>query len=197
MDGHVGVLNCFFFSASQDIAFDAYRTDILNPNERGLGAAVSVGGYRVAMIASGAGALIIADFYSWKTAYLVMAVLMLIGMTTSWVCFQPQNESRPLNLQAAVVEPFFEFIRRPFAIGLLCLIVLYKIGDAFAGTLTTAFLIQALDFSTSEVGIVNKGLGLISTLFGIFVGGILMLRLVYFNPYSGLVCFRHLPILVL
>jgi len=129
-----------------------------------------------------------------------MADSDVIGMTTSWVYLQPQDESRPLNLQAAVVEPFFEFIRRPFAIGLLCLIVLYKIGDAFAGTLTTAFLIQALDFSTSEVGIVNKGLGLISTLFGIFVGGILMLRVGLFQSlfwFGLLQAFTNLGFMIL
>ena len=80
-----------------------------------------------------------------------------------------------------VHEPFMEFIQRPFAIGLLVLIVFYKLGDAFAGTLTTAFLIKALEFSTSEVGVVNKGFGLASTLIGVFVGGALMLRLGLFK----------------
>ena len=93
----MGMLAFFiaFFSASQDIAFDAYRTDILNAPERGLGAAVSVAGYRVAMLISGAGALIIADYQGWKFAYLVMAAFMLLGITTSFLCFQPANESKP------------------------------------------------------------------------------------------------------
>ncbi len=170
-----------FFSASQDIAFDAYRTDILPANERGLGAAVSVAGYRLAMLLSGAGALIVADFYGWKSAYLIMGGLMMVGMLTSLFCYQPQEESVPASLRAAVVEPFVEFIKRPEAIALLVLIVLYKLGDAFAGTLTTAFLIQSLDFSTSEVGVVNKGFGLFATLFGIFVGGGLMLKIGLFQ----------------
>ncbi|MEQ8290130.1 MAG: MFS transporter [Gammaproteobacteria bacterium] len=179
----MGMLAFFiaFFSASQDIAFDAYRTDILHAPERGLGAAVSVAGYRLAMLISGAGALIIADYQGWKFAYLVMGGFMLVGMTTSFLCFQPANESRPGTLQAAIVEPFMEFIRRPFAIGLLVLIVFYKLGDAFAGTLTTAFLIKALEFSTSEVGVVNKGFGLASTLIGVFIGGALMLKLGLFK----------------
>ncbi len=170
-----------FFSASQDIAFDAYRTDILPANERGLGAAVSVAGYRIAMLVSGAGALIAADSMGWKTAYLIMAALMLIGMLTSWFCSKPAYQAKPATLQAAVVEPFMEFLQRPAAIILLVLVVLYKLGDAFAGTLTTAFLIQALDFSTADVGVVNKGFGLLATLAGALFGGAIMLRLGLFK----------------
>ena len=170
-----------FCSASQDIAFDAYRTDVLPHQERGLGAAVSVGGYRVAMLVSGAGALILADFFDWKTAYLIMGGLMFVGMTTSFLCHQPVDNPAPKSLQAAVIEPFLEFINRPAAIMLLVLIVLYKLGDAFAGTLTTAFLIKALDFSTSEVGVVNKGFGLIATLIGVFLGGGIMIKLGLFR----------------
>jgi MFS transporter, PAT family, beta-lactamase induction signal transducer AmpG len=175
-----------FCSASQDIAFDAYRTDILPAQERGFGAAVSVGGYRVAMLVSGAGALIIADFVDWKTAYFVMAGLMLVGMTTSFLCRQPVDNNAPKSLQDAVVKPFVEFINRPSAILLLVLIVLYKLGDAFAGTLTTAFLIQSLDFSISEVGVVNKGFGLIATLVGVFFGGAIMVQ---FGLYRSLLWF--------
>jgi PAT family beta-lactamase induction signal transducer AmpG len=166
-----------FCSASQDIAFDAYRTDILPAPERGFGAAVSVAGYRLAMLVSGAGALIIADFIDWKTAYLFMAGLMLIGMTTSFFCFQPIDNNAPKSLQDAILKPFVEFINRPSAILLLTLIILYKLGDAFAGTLTTTFLIQALDFSISEVGVVNKGFGLIATLVGVVFGGAIMVQL--------------------
>ena len=166
-----------FLSASQDIAFDAYRTDILPANERGFGAAVSVGGYRIAMLVSGAGALIIAGYTDWKTVYFVMAGLMLIGMTTSYFCHQPADSNAPKTLQDAVIKPFFEFINRPSAILLLVLIVLYKLGDAFAGTLTTAFLIQALDFSTIDVGLINKGFGIVATLVGLFYGGVIMMRL--------------------
>lgn len=166
-----------FCSASQDIAFDAYRTDILPAKERGFGAAVSVAGYRIAMIISGGGALVIAGFYDWKIAYLCMAGLMLIGMITSFLCHQPADNNAPQSLQDAVVKPFVEFLNRPSAIILLILIVLYKLGDAFAGTLTTAFLIQSLDFSTIDVGIINKGLGITATLIGIFYGGVIMVRL--------------------
>ncbi len=166
-----------FCSASQDIAFDAYRTDILPAEERGFGAAVSVAGYRMAMLASGAGALIIAGYTDWKTAYLCMAGLMLIGMTTSFLCLQPINDNAPISLQDAIVKPFAEFMSRPSALILLVLIVLYKLGDAFAGTLTTAFLIQSLGFSTIDIGVINKGLGIAATLVGVFYGGVIMIRL--------------------
>ena len=189
-----------FFSASQDIAFDAYRTDILHARERGLGAAVSVAGYRVAMLLSGAGALIVAGYVGWKTAYLLMGALMLVGMTTSFLCFQPDDESRPASLQAAIVEPFMEFMTRPSAIVLLILIVLYKLGDAFAGTLTTAFLIKALEFSTAEVGVVNKGFGLAATLLGAFLGGAIMMRLGLFRSllwFGVLQAFTNLGFMLL
>lgn len=179
----MGMLAFFiaFFSASQDIAFDAYRTDILHARERGFGAAVSVAGYRIAMLVSGAGALMLGDQFGWNVAYLTMAILMLVGMTTSYCCYQPQGESRPTTLQAAVVEPFVEFLKRPYAIVFLVLIVLYKLGDAFAGTLTTPFLIQALEFTASEVGLASQAFGLATSLVGIFLGGTIMLRLGLFK----------------
>lgn len=179
----MGMLAFFiaFFSASQDIAFDAYRTDILHARERGFGAAVSVAGYRIAMLVSGAGALMLGDQLGWNIAYLAMAILMLVGMTTSYICYQPQGESRPTTLKAAVVEPFVEFLKRPYAIVFLILIVLYKLGDAFAGTLTTPFLIQALEFTASEVGLASQAFGLATSLVGIFLGGTIMLRLGLFK----------------
>ena len=166
-----------FASASQDITIDAYRTDVLHPEERGFGAAVSVAGYRVAMLVSGGLALILADFLGWNTTYSIMAVLMAVGVVAA--CFGPEPEIRaapPVSLQEAVVAPFTEFLSRDGALWLLLLIILYKLGDAFAGTLTTTFLLRGLGFTLTEVGVVNKWLGVAASIFGGLAGGVLMVR---------------------
>jgi PAT family beta-lactamase induction signal transducer AmpG len=171
-----------FISASQDVVFDAYRADVLRPAERGIGAAVSVLGYRLAMLVSGALALILSDQIGWQNTYWLMAALMIgaIGATL----FGPEPEVKvvpPKTLTEAVVEPMREFFARHGAWGLLVLIVLYKLGDAFAGSLTTAFLIRGVDFTPTEVGAINKGMGLAATLVGVVFGGILMARLGLFR----------------
>ncbi|PKO92676.1 MAG: muropeptide transporter AmpG [Betaproteobacteria bacterium HGW-Betaproteobacteria-1] len=171
-----------FVSASQDVVFDAYRADVLRPAERGIGAAVSVLGYRLAMLVSGALALILSDQIGWQNTYWLMAALMIaaIGATL----FGPEPEVKvtpPKTLTDAVIEPLREFFARHGAWGLLLLIVLYKLGDAFAGSLTTAFLIRGVDFTPTEVGAINKGMGLAATLVGVVFGGILMTRLGLFR----------------
>jgi len=167
-----------FTSASQDIVFDAYRTDVLREKERGLGAAVSVTGYRIAMLASGALALILAGPLGWRLTYLLMAGLMLIGMMATIFGPEPEETVRPpQSLKEAISGPLTEFFSRPAAWGFLALIILYKIGDAFAGSLTTAFLIRGPGFSIGEVGAINKGLGLMATIIGALYGGVMLARL--------------------
>lgn len=171
-----------FISASQDVVFDAYRADVLRPQERGIGAAVSVLGYRLAMLVSGALALILSDQIGWQNTYWLMAALMIaaIGATL----FGPEPEVQvtpPKTLTEAVVEPLREFFARHGAWALLLLIVLYKLGDAFAGSLTTAFLIRGVEFTATEVGAINKGMGLAATLVGVVFGGVLMARLGLFR----------------
>jgi PAT family beta-lactamase induction signal transducer AmpG len=175
-------LTVAFLSASQDIVFDAYRTDLLHPPERGLGAAVSVTGYRVGMLISGALALILSDRIGWQNTYLMMAGLMSVGLVTTLASPEPVTPSAaPRNLGEALWGPLQEFFSRRPAVGLLCLIVLYKLGDAFAGSLTTAFLIRGVDFSPTDVGLVNKGMGLVATLVGALAGGALMTRMGLFS----------------
>ena len=167
-----------FTSASQDIVFDAYRTDVLREKERGLGAAVSVTGYRIAMLASGALALILAGPLGWRLTYLLMAALMLIGTMATIFGPEPEETVRPpQSLKEAISGPLTEFFGRPSAWAFLALIILYKIGDAFAGSLTTAFLIRGPGFSIGEVGAINKGLGLMATIIGALYGGVMMARL--------------------
>ncbi len=168
-----------FCSATQDIAFDAYRTDVLRPEERGAGAAVSVLGYRLAMLVSGGLALVVADAWiGWSNMYFLMGGLMaLVSIVT---LLAPEPEDRPVpprTLREAVSGPLVEFFSRKGAITLLLLVVLYKLGDAFAGALSTTFLIRGAGYSATEVGMVNKVVGLAATIVGALVGGTLLARL--------------------
>lgn len=177
-----------FCSATQDIAFDAYRTDVLHKEERGAGAALSVLGYRVAMLVSGGLALIMADSWlGWGRTYIVMGALMVAGAVATLLAPDPETPAAPpRTLGQAVAEPFREFFGRPEALTVLALIVLYKLGDAFAGALSTTFLIRGAGFTPTEVGTVNKLLGLVATIVGALAGGSLMARL---GLYRALMAF--------
>jgi PAT family beta-lactamase induction signal transducer AmpG len=166
-----------FLSASLDIVFDAYRTDVLLPPERGFGAAVWVNGYRCALLFASAGALLLADHIGWRNTYLLLAAIMMAGILTILVSPEPSKPSAaPANLAEAVGGPLKEFFSRSGVVGLLALIILYKIGDAVAASLQTAFLIGGMGFSVSEVGYV-KGLGIGATLIGALAGGVAMAKL--------------------
>ena len=182
-----------FASASQDIVFDAYRTDVAKPEQRGLAAAFTVVGYRVAMLTSGAAALVLVagsgfiPALGWKNTYLVMAGLMGLGaLATLWGPEPEVAAPPPRSLDEAVWAPLREFFSRNGAWVLLALIVLYKLGDAFAGSLTTAFLLRGAGFALDDVGYVNKGMGLAATIFGALFGGALMVRL---GLYRALMAF--------
>jgi PAT family beta-lactamase induction signal transducer AmpG len=168
-----------FFSASQDVVFDAYRADVLPAAKRGAGAAVSVLGYRLGMIVSGGLALWLAERVTgWGGMYFVMAALMLVGVAATLAAPEPKAPpAAPHSLRDAVVEPLREFFGRPGAWALLGLIVCYKLGDAFAGALSTAFLIRGAGFGADEVGLVNKSFGLAATIVGALAGGVAMAKL--------------------
>lgn len=165
-------------SASFDVVFDAWRAESLQPEQRGLGAAWSVIGYRLAMLTSGGLALMLADLYlGFQGVYRLMAVFCAaLGIAALWAP-EPRQVQPPRSIAAAVVEPFREFFSRRAALVLLLTIVLYKLGDAFAGSLSTAFLIRGAGFSAAEVGAVNKGVGLAATLAGGLAGGWLLSRM--------------------
>jgi len=181
-------------SATQDIAFDAYCTDVLHKEERGAGAAVKVLGYRVAMLVSGGLALILADTWlGWGATYMLMGGLMLAcAAATLWAPEPDVPVAVPRSLAQAVVEPLADFFKRPGAGEMLLLIVLYKLGDAFAGALSTTFLIRGAGFSPAEVGSVNKVMGLAATIVGALAGGSLMAR---WGLYRALMAFGLLQAL--
>ena len=174
----VVALTVAFLSASHDIVYDAYRTDVLKPEERGVGAGVSVTGYRLAMLVSGAGALVLSERIGWHATYIMMAGCMLIGIGATLVSPEPTDPGKPpRSLSEAVRGPLQQFFEKKPAVGLLLLIVLYKFGDAFAASLTTAFLIRGVQFTPTDVGVVNKGMGLLATIVGALIGGALLNRL--------------------
>ncbi|MFJ3459032.1 muropeptide MFS transporter AmpG [Scandinavium goeteborgense] len=172
-----------FCSASQDIVFDAWKTDVLSPEERGTGAAISVLGYRLAMLVSGGLALWLADqWLGWQAMYWLMAALMIPCIIATLFAPEPSDIiPAPKTLEQAVAEPLRDFFGRNNAWLILLLIVLYKLGDAFAMSLTTTFLIRGVGFDAGEVGVVNKTLGLFATILGALYGGVLMQRLSLFR----------------
>ncbi len=161
-----------FLSATQDIAIDAYRTELLHPGERGLGAAVTSFGYRIALILSSGIALVLADWIGWRATYLIMAGLMAIEMLVVRLAPEPEQQGRvPASLMIAIVEPFREFLSRRGAVAVLLFILLYKLSDVIALSLSTPFLLRGLGFTLTDVGVLYKTVGLIATLLGAFVGG--------------------------
>ena len=180
-----------FLSASQDIVIDAYRIELLLPEEQGAGAAATQWGYRFGMLASGAGALYAASLGGWHIAYALMAALMAVGMVTVWLTPEPGGiappEPLPGNnaaarieawLKRAVVAPFFDMFARLGAAQLLAIvlfIVLYKFGDALAGSMANPLYVQ-IGFTKVEVATVAKIYGVIATLAGVALGGVLVLR---------------------
>lgn len=174
----LGVLLAFA-SATQDIAFDAHRTDLLLPEERGWGTALMQGGYRTAMLVSGALALILADHVGWSWVYRLMGALMLVAMPITATSPEPPDERPTRSFAEAVVQPFADFFRRfgPLALAWLALMVLYKLCDAFALSLSTTFLLRVPKFSLTDLGMINKTFGLIAGLAGALAGGWVVTRM--------------------
>lgn len=177
-----------FCSASQDIVFDAWKTDFLSAEKRGKGAALTVLGYRLAMLVSGGLALWLADRYlGWAHTYWLMAALMSLGIVGTLLAQEPPRPSiPPVSLQQAVISPLKDFFSRNNTWLMITLIVFYKLGDAFASALSTSFLIRGLGFSAGDVGLVNKSLGLIATIIGALYGGSLMQKM---SLYRALMVF--------
>jgi PAT family beta-lactamase induction signal transducer AmpG len=191
-----------FASATQDIVIDAYRVDVLAERELGAGAANIVFGYRVAMLVSGAGALILADRFGWHTAYVVMAALMGVGMLTTLLSPEPtevfreeaealaREEQREVErfanlspamrrvaawFHGAVIGPFRDFMRRPGWILVLLFIALYKYGDALLGVMANPFYLQ-MGFTKTEIGVISKVYGFVMSIIGSYIGGVMVAR---------------------
>jgi PAT family beta-lactamase induction signal transducer AmpG len=167
-----------FLSASQDIVIDAFRVELLDEHEQAAGAAATQIGYRFGMLASGAGALYLATFYGWQVTYAVMGALVGVGMITVLLTREPAASTtvgRPATtfvewFKEAEIAPFADFITRPYWALILLFVVLYKLGDALAGTVSSPFYIK-MGFSKIEIANISKIFGLIATLVGLALGG--------------------------
>lgn len=240
----INALVITFLSATQDIAGDAYRTDVLKPQELEIGASVWVLGYRLALLITSFLALVLADYVPWNLVYLLMAAFMAVGIITSFWAPQAPDEnfqnctplslkdvfflllivllvagllggallgyiplnvfywvvaavigmwlitsfllpkrtlenSLPQSLQDAVTLPFQEFFHR-FGLAqgslILAFILLYKLGDALVGNMANPFLV-AINFSKTQIGAIQGGMGFIATTVGVLAGGAIMTRL--------------------
>ena len=161
-----------FLSASQDIVIDAYRREDLRDNELGLGSSLYVNGYRVGMLLAGSGGLILADHFSFAQVYLMMAATLLVGVVTTLLCREPAlTRGTPRTFREAVVEPFTDYFQRDRALALLLFILLYKLGDQMASTMTTPFYLD-LGFTKTEIGAVAKLFGFWSAIAGGLIGSL-------------------------
>lgn len=169
-----------FLSASQDIAVDAYRTDVLEEREMGAGVSVWVLGYRVGMLIAGSLTFVMAKYMSWQMVYLAMSGLMLIGLTTSFWSPAPQTENQtPTSLFDSVIFPFIDFFRRlnvTRASLILLFIILYKLGDGILGNMATPFLIKT-GFDEIDIGLMQGVVGLLATMIGVVAGGVILSRI--------------------
>lgn len=174
-------LGIAFLSASQDIVLDAYRTEYLHPHERGAGAGIWILGYRIAVLVSGALALILSDILPWGTVYTIMGFLMLLGCLATILGGEPSvaperggPPDTPRSLYEAVVLPFMEFMGRRGSWAILAFVILYKIGDVAAAQMTSPYILQYIGFSRAELGTIFKGFGMVATIAGTLIGGAVM-----------------------
>ena len=181
-------------SATQDIALDAFRIESAEPSQQAALAASYQAGYRLAMIWAGAGVLWVAAWVqgdnaatyvqaAWRAAYLVMAASMGVGLLTVLFSKEPiPSELAPARnlkawLKSALVDPFADFVKRYQwqAILILSLIAVYRISDLVMGIMANPFYVD-MGFTKTEVASVTKVYGVLMTLLGAFVGGVMALR---------------------
>lgn len=198
-----------FSSATQDITIDAYRIEALDKIYQGAMATTYVLGYRIALLAAGAGALYIAEYQNWSVAYLSMAALMAVGILTTLtineplVVKDPQTEERENKLEQAlginqedgllqrfaswftdaVIAPFADFVARngKTALTILALIAVYKISDITMGVMANPFYLD-LGFSKTDIADVAKFFGFFMTIAGAALGGIMVVRYGIMKP---------------
>ena len=199
-----------FCSATQDIGIDAYRIEAVEEDLQGAMAATYQLGYRIALLAAGAGALYVADFFSWPAAYVTMAGLMLVGIVTVLIVGEPEIVRDEATLQreaelkqalhrrvaasgrsrrlldwvaVAIVGPLVDFFRRNgrLAIIILALVGLYRLSDITMGIMANPFYVD-IGFTKSEVASISKVFGLFMTILGAFLGGLLVARFGILRP---------------
>lgn len=183
-----------FSSSTQDVAIDAFRIESAVDEMQGALAAGYQFGYRTAMLVAGAGALYMADAYSWDTAYFFMASLMLVGVFTVFIIPEPprteKDELKSANtrkvktldrmifwLQGVFMAPFIEFFKRngSYALIILVFIAVFRLSDITMGIMANPFYLD-MGFTKAEIASISKIFGFFMTLVGAFVGGLCVVR---------------------
>jgi MFS transporter, PAT family, beta-lactamase induction signal transducer AmpG len=165
-----------FASASQDIVLDAYRREYLKDEELGIGSSVFVNGYRIGLLASGAMALMLAEYLSWPAAYFILGMFMLVGIMATAYAPEPVVETAPpSSLREAFVGPFLEFCRRPGWLSILLFILLYKIGDSMASEMLSPFWVD-LEVSKPQIAAIVKTFGFAALIAGGMLAGLVVYR---------------------
>ncbi len=174
-----------FLSASQDIVFDAYRVDVIPPSERALAAAATTFGYRTAAMLAGAVLVLIAAGLerhigadlAWRFAFLMVGCIMAATILATLWAPEPEVPGRPPpTLADAVWLPLRELLKQHGAAGFILLVLLYKVGDAFALSLYSAFMIKGVGFSLAQLSLAGKVNMTASTMVGVGLGGIIYIR---------------------
>jgi len=194
-----------FSSATQDVAIDAYRIEIAGERLQAALAATYIFGYRLALLVAGAGALYLAEFWSWQVSYEVMAALVGVGALTVLIVREPrvnhfaaaqdiahkieQEASKRTHLNprlarligwfyAAVAGPFLDFFHRykELAIAILLMVAVYRIADIAMGVMANPFYLDFMGFSKTEVADVTKIFGFFMTIAGSLLGGVMVVR---------------------
>jgi PAT family beta-lactamase induction signal transducer AmpG len=171
-----------FAGATFDIIIDAYRIELLEPRQLGVGSGMSQYGWRIGAAAAGAIALVLAQRAGWTAAYLACAAFALPAMAVGLVMGEPRRHREPakphgaLEAIVAYFSPLVEFLRREGAVVVLAFVLVHKIGDTLAN-LTLRLLFADLGFSNDEIAFYDVGVGFVALLVGIFVGGIAYARL--------------------
>lgn len=172
-------------SASQDVVLDAFRIESFNNKEQAAGSAIFVLGYRLGLIFSGAGALWLASIMSWHNVYLIMSLGAVVGMVTVLCSKEPKRDERYKEpeaktfkdfIETAVYEPFADFMKRPHWGLILLFIFLYRMSDAYMGPMAYPFY-DDMGFSKAQIAYVSKIYGMIATIAGGIVGGVVLNRI--------------------
>lgn len=189
------------FSATQDIVIDAYRTEYLRPDERGMGSAAFIFSYRLATLVSGGLGLIFADKFGWQSYFVGMTIFMMLGVGVVYgLPSTVEKVDDTKKMLDVFIRPFEAFFKKKFAFWILLFIIFYKFGDAFTQSLGTTFFLRELHLSLSQVGILYKTVGFFSTIVGAYLAGFLLPTLGLYRAlfiFGVLQAFANLAFVVL
>lgn len=173
-------------SGTQDIVLDAYRVDRFDVSEQAAGAAVFILGYRLGMIFSGAGALFLSDIVGWHLVYAIMSLGAFVGLVTVLLIKEPEKIPEPKTtnfrnfIRQGVIAPLKEFLERRHWRTMVLFIFFYRMSDAYMGPMAYPFY-DDIGFSRSEIAAASKIYGMIATIAGSFIGGMVLNKMGMFR----------------